>query len=80
MSASEKKIVQLVIAIYDQDQQVELSGFTSSRETIFATTLAIAIVIVVGTLTVAAGSMLPDRQPAQSGSPILPSLAPPPLQ
>ena len=49
----------------------------ASRETMFATTLAIALAIVVGGLTVAAGSMLPDHQPA---SPSLPSPLPPPLQ
>jgi hypothetical protein len=52
----------------------------ASRETTFATTLVIAVAIVVGALMVAAGSMLPDRQPAQPGSPIPPSLAPLPLQ
>ena len=41
----------------------------ASRETMFATTLAIALAIVVGGLTVAAGSMLPDRQPASPSSP-----------
>ena len=49
----------------------------ASRETTFATTLALALAIVVGVLTVAAGSMSPDRQPA---SPSPPSLSPPPLQ
>jgi hypothetical protein len=49
----------------------------ASRETIFATTLAIALAMVVGGLTVAAGSMLPDRQPT---SPSLSSPLPPPLQ
>ena len=48
----------------------------ASRETMFATTLAIALAIVVGGLTVAAGSMLPDRQPA---SPSFPSPLPPAL-
>jgi hypothetical protein len=49
----------------------------ASRETIFATTLAIALAIVVGGLAVAAGSMLPDRQP---GSPSLSSPLPSQLQ
>ncbi len=49
----------------------------ASRETMFATTLVIALAIVLGGLTVAAGSMLPDRQPA---SPSLPSPLPPLLQ
>ena len=52
----------------------------ASRETIFATTLAIAVAIAVGGLTIATGSMLPDRQPAQPGPPIPPSLAPLVLQ
>ena len=52
----------------------------ASRETTFATTLAIAVAIAVGGLTIAAGFMLPDRQSAQPGSPILPSLAPLALQ
>lgn len=52
----------------------------ASRETIFATTLAIAVAMVVGGLSVAAGSMFPDGQPAQPGSPIPPSLAPIALQ
>jgi hypothetical protein len=49
----------------------------ASRETTFATTLAIAVAIVVGAVTVATGSMLPDRQPA---SPSPPRPSPPPLQ
>jgi hypothetical protein len=52
----------------------------ASRETTFAATLAIAVAIAVGALTIATGAMLPDRQPAQPGSPILPSLAPLALQ
>jgi len=49
----------------------------ASRETMFATILVIALAIVVGGLTVAAGSMLPDGQPA---SPSSPSPLPPLLQ
>ena len=41
----------------------------ASRETMFATTLVIALAIVVGGLTVAAGSVLPDGQPASPSSP-----------
>jgi hypothetical protein len=52
----------------------------ASRETIFATTLAIAVAIAVGGLTIATGSTLADRQPAQPGPPIPPSLAPLVLQ
>jgi hypothetical protein len=52
----------------------------ASRDTTFATTLAIAVAIVVCGLAIAAGSMLPDRQPAQPTSPIPPSLAPLALQ
>ena len=48
----------------------------ASRETMFATTLVIALAIVVGSLTVAAGSVLPDGQP---NSPSSPSPLPPPL-
>ena len=51
-----------------------------SRETVFATTLAIAVAIAVRALTIATGSMLPDRQPAQPASPNPPSLAPLVLQ
>jgi hypothetical protein len=52
----------------------------ASRETVFATTLAIAVASAVGALTIATGSMLPDRQPAQPASPNPPSLAPLGLQ
>jgi len=52
----------------------------ASRETTFATTLAIALAMVVGVFAVAADSRPPDHQSAQPDSPILPSLAPLPLQ
>ena len=48
----------------------------ASRETMFATTLVIALAIAVAGLAVAAGSVLPDGQPA---SPSSPSPLPPPL-
>jgi len=48
----------------------------ASRETTFATALAILLAIVVCGLTVAAGSMLPARQSGQPVSPSPPSLAP----
>ena len=52
----------------------------ASRETTFATALAILLAIVVCGLTVAAGSMLPARQPGQPVSPSPPSLVPTALQ
>ena len=52
----------------------------ASRETTFATALAILLAIVVCGLTVAAGSMLPARQSGQPVSPSPPSLVPTALQ
>jgi len=52
----------------------------ASRETTFATALAILLAIVVCGLTVAAGSILPARQPGQPVSPSPPSFVPLSLQ